>query len=119
MAHNCDAIIISCIDFRFQKFVEDWANKNLGTKNYDHASVAGAIIDPFLAIEQIDVSVRLHHIKKAILVNHEDCGAYGVSGTYEKHKADLIAVKEKVLKLYSTLEVDLYYLHLDGEFEKI
>lgn len=68
---------------------------------------------------QIDIAVRLHHIKKVVLVNHEDCGAYGESGTPEKHAEDLKNAKEGVNQAYPDLEVGTYYLHLDGTFELI
>lgn len=42
-------------------------------------------------MSQIDISVKLHSIKKVVLTNHEDCGAYGAEGTEEKHRQDLLS----------------------------
>jgi carbonic anhydrase len=118
MTHNCDAIIISCIDFRFQKFIEEWEAKNLGESKFDRVALAGGIFDLYTILKQVELSYKLHSIKKVILVNHEDCGAYGAAGTYEMHTNDLGEAKAILYKLYPKLEVDTYYLHLEGNFEK-
>ena len=68
---------------------------------------------------QIEIAERLHHIKKIILINHEDCGAYGESGTAKKHTEDLRNATAKIQQLYPDLEVQTYYLYLNGTFEKI
>jgi hypothetical protein len=56
-------------------------------------------------------------VKKAILINHEDCGAYGPEGTKERHLSDLAYAAHAVQSMH--LEVEKYYLHLNGEFERI
>jgi len=117
--HTCSTIAVSCIDFRFQKFIETWLNKKIGVKQYDRVAWAGGVFDRNGILKQLDISVRLHHIKKVILINHEDCGAYGVSGTPEKHRSDLIATRVKIHTLYPRLKITLYYLLLDGTFKKI
>ncbi len=119
MAHTCDAIVLSCMDFRIQKFVEDWARKNIGERNYDRISTAGASLDLDFVLRMVELSTRLHHIKRVILINHDDCGAYGASGTKEKHAQDLKIAKEKIQKLYSKLNVETYFMYLDGKIEKV
>ena len=115
--HICEAAVVHCIDFRFQHFLNDWLTKRFGIQNYDRISWAGGAKD-FASVQgQIEISRRLHKIKKVILINHEDCGAYGSSGTMERHARDL-AYAEMVIKALN-LEVEKYYLHLDGEFERI
>lgn len=117
--HTCTAIVVTCMDFRLQTYIEDWMQKTIGEKNYDRIAWAGATFDIFPVMKQVDVSVRLHDIKKAIFINHEDCGAYGATGTYERHKTDLVEAAKKVKILYPNLDIETYYLHLDGTFEKI
>ncbi|OGM13079.1 hypothetical protein A2141_02210 [Candidatus Woesebacteria bacterium RBG_16_40_11] len=70
-------------------------------------------------MRQLDVSVRLHKIKEAHLIHHEACGAYGAESTPEKHAEDLRKARERINSTYPLLEVGLYYLHLDGLFEKV
>ncbi len=119
MTHTCDAVVITCIDFRFQTFIEAWIQKNVGPNTYDRVSWAGGVIDLAGILKQIEISTRLHHTKKAILMNHEDCGAYGESGTAQKHREDLLEAKKQILSAHPDLTVDLYYVHLDGTFELI
>ena len=69
--------------------------------------------------KQLDISVRLHYIKQVVLIHHEDCGAYGVESTEERHAADLKKAEQTINALYPDLKVDLFYLHLNGEFEEI
>ena len=117
--HQAESIIITCIDFRLQEAINKWIADNLPAKTFDRVAFAGGVKDLDTILSQIDIAVRLHHIKKVILINHEDCGAYGEEGTFEKHAADLRVAKEKIKKLYPNLEVDSYYLHLNGTFEEI
>ena len=119
MAHITEAIVVTCIDFRFQKYITGWLKKNLGDHKYNRVAMAGAIFDFKTILNQIDISNRLHHIKKVFLINHEDCGAYGKLGTYERHQKDLRLAKAKIQKKYPHLEVKTYYLHLKGRFELI
>jgi len=119
MTHTAEAFIVSCMDLRFQKYVEDFAREHAGEGKYDRIAFAGGIKDIDIIMEQLDISVRLHHTNTAIFINHEDCGAYGAAGTPEKHRQDLQAAKQTAAEKYPQLHIDLYYLHLDGIFEKI
>lgn len=117
--HTCDAIVVTCIDFRLQKYIEEWLVKNVGELQYDRVAWTGGVIDLPGILKQIEISNRLHHIQKVVLINHEDCGAYGATGTPEKHMQDLQNAKKEVAIKFPTLTVDTYYLHLDGMFEAI
>lgn len=117
--HQCDAIVITCMDFRFQKCIEQWEKDHLDDYAFDRISLGGACFDFFAILKQIDISVRLHDIKKVIIINHEECGAYGEAGTYERHQLDLKAAEEKIERLYPQLDVETYYLHKDGTFEEM
>jgi carbonic anhydrase len=117
--HISDAFIVSCMDFRFQKYIRKWLDKNMGDKTYDYVGFAGASKDLKTIMMQLDISVRLHHIKQVILIHHEDCGAYGKESTHERHVKDLKKAQAVINAIYPDLQVNLYYLHLDGKFEKI
>ena len=117
--HYCDATIVVCIDFRFQKYIRDWTDKKLKGKTFDLVGFAGSTKDLQTVMKQIDISVRLHHIKEVYLIHHEECGAYGAESTPEKHAEDMRKAQETILLKYPILKVELYYLHLDGEFEKV
>lgn len=117
--HSCDTAIVTCIDFRFQEYINNWISENFSPKSFDRIAIAGGVFDLDYVLRQVDISFRLHHIKKVILVNHEDCGAYGEAGTAEKHAEDLKNAAAKIKERYPDLEVVSYYLHLDGTFEAI
>lgn len=117
--HICDAVVVSCIDFRFQKYIRNWLNEKLANKTFDYVGFAGATKDLPIILKQIEISVKLHQIKEVILIHHEECGAYGSESTLEKHATDLKHAKEEILKIHPNLKVNLYYLHLDGMFEEI
>lgn len=117
--HKCDAIVIHCIDFRMQKYIDAWLKKRFEDFTYDRVSVAGGIFDNYFVLKQVEISKKLHGIKKVILINHEDCGAYGRSGTYKRHIKDLAAQEKKIEALLKPLDTQAYYLHLDGTFEEI
>jgi carbonic anhydrase len=117
--HTCDAIVVCCIDFRFQKFIRDFTDKNLAGMTFDMVGFAGSTKDLDTVLKQIDISVRLHHISEVYLIHHEDCGAYGAESTPTRHRSDLIKAEKEILKAYPNLKVNLYYLHLDGQFESI
>lgn len=119
MSHECDAVITRCIDFRFEKYIHEWTEKNLKDKKFDTIAWAGSTKNLALVMEQIDISVRLHHPKQAILIHHEECGAYGAESTPERHAEDLNKAKDAILTKYPSLQVDMYYLKLDGEFVKV
>lgn len=117
--HSCEAVIVTCIDFRFQEYINNWISGNFQPKSFDRVAIAGGVFDLDYVLKQIEISHRLHHIKKVILINHEDCGAYGETGTPEKHAEDLKNAAAKIKAQYPELEVEAYYLHLDGSFDKV
>ena len=119
MTHTCDALVIACIDFRFQKYIRDWTDRELADKTFDFVGFAGSTKDLDTVLGQIDISVKLHHTKDVYLVHHEECGAYGAKSSHERHVKDLKKAKEKLLVMHSDVNVHLLYLHLDGEFEKV
>lgn len=117
--HTCEAVVITCIDFRFQPYIDIWVKDNLGIKNHDRVALAGGVKGLETILGQVEISNRLHHIKRVILINHEDCGAYGQEGTAQKHTQDLTNAKSKIQEQFPNLEADTYYLHLNGEFKHV
>ena len=131
--HSCEAAVLTCIDFRFWretvKFVED----GLGIKSFDFPSLPGAskaineAQDGDITMQCVSVPHDLHHVKKAVIINHQDCGAYGGSKVFNGdeaaeqkfHEAELKKAEEKILEKYSDLEVILVYAKLVDNWENI
>jgi len=78
------AMVLSCIDPRFQPKVYKYLkNKNL-TGKYSSFTIAGAAIGVTAKkfkkwhstfFDNLTTSINLHKINKLIVINHEDCGA--------------------------------------------
>ena len=119
MPLQCDVLVVHCIDYRLQVFLNRWLESNLPAQSYDRVAIAGGVNDVFYIIRQVDVAVRLHSIERVVLINHEDCGTYGAAGNYERHKSDLEEAERKIEALFPELNIETYYLHLDGIFEQV
>jgi carbonic anhydrase len=93
-AHEADALLLTCMDFRFFLKIAEMMK---GIK-YDHIILAGAALgvvvknptcladkarwrDTFF--DHLELAVALHKIKKVIVLEHRDCGAYGPKGFCE------------------------------------
>ena len=116
---RCDALIVRCIDFRFNQYIWRFTETQLAGKTYDLVGYAGATKDWDVVLKEVDISERLHEFKLLVLINHEDCGAYDDEGTPERHATDLRKARDAILAKYPQLQVDLYDLHLDGTFEPV
>lgn len=119
MTHTCDALIVSCIDFRFQKYIRNWTDTNLPDKTFDVIAYAGSTKELETVLKQIELSIKLHDVKHIVLMHHEECGAYGIESTPKRHVADLKKAKQAIFASHPNVNIDLYYLHLDGTFEKV
>ena len=117
--HICDAVVVGCMDFRFKDFMRTFFDSYLKGKQYDTIRYAGATNELFMVLSQIDISVRLHKIKQVVLVHHEDCGAYGKEGNFERHKMDLLKTEKVLNTLYPELAIDLFYMRMDGSCQQI
>lgn len=118
-SHQAEIIIITCIDYRFQDNINSWIAKNFHPGTYDRVALAGGVKNLKTILSQIDIAVKLHHITKVALINHEDCGAYGEVGTAQRHAADLKNATARIKQQYSSLAIEAFYLHLDGDFKPI
>ncbi|OHB97298.1 MAG: hypothetical protein A2W74_00020 [Planctomycetes bacterium RIFCSPLOWO2_12_38_17] len=137
---DCDTLLITCIDYRYAVANQEFINETLGLKdNYDHISIPGSIynlVNPEtqgLLFSKFELSVRLHLIKRIVIISHIDCGAYGGSASFGSEIAeretlitDLTNARRLLIEKYPTLEVNLYIESLAKEgdglkvnFEKI
>lgn len=116
---HCDALVVHCMDYRLQKFLQPWITVRFGYDNFDIISLAGGVHDYEMVLKYVQLAVQIHTIETVCLINHEDCRAYGRDGTYKRHKQDLFGTREKVGALFPQLLVETFYLHLDGIFESI
>lgn len=124
--HHCEAVVLTCIDFRFWRETVEFVEKELGIKSFDFPSLPGAAKalnessdQNSLAWQCLDVPVKLHAVKKIVIVNHADCGAYGGSKNFANseaeqkfHEGELQKSKQKILDKYPGKEIFLVYVRL-------
>ncbi|MFH1207028.1 MAG: carbonic anhydrase [Patescibacteria group bacterium] len=96
MPHQCKALVINCMDFRFHSAIREFAI-SLGLKDqYDLVSLAGAskyIVDKdpigsAVLFKQVELSQKLHGISEMYLIHHMDCGAYGGHKAFATEQAE-------------------------------
>ena len=119
MSHQAEALVLHCIDFRFIHGIVHWLKDQGLIDRYDDVALAGAaknLADPDKAsdrdviLRQLKISHELHAIKRVILINHRDCGAYGHifsdrAQEYERHTGDLRQAKNMIEKKFPGLSV--------------
>jgi len=137
--HKASTLLISCVDFRLRDEVEKFMREDLKLlDDYDEIAIAGASLalesprHPHwkqTVMETIDILKSLHHIKRIILLDHRECGAYKlVLG--EEHAANkdierdthvkiMRDAKATIKKQFPDLEVYTLLMGLDGLIEHI
>jgi carbonic anhydrase len=131
--HHCEAVVLTCIDFRFWKETVQFVENELEIKTFDFPSLPGSAKainesnDETFVFGCISVPVELHHAKKIVIINHQDCGAYGGSAKWsgdekaeqEFHGQELKKAKEKILAKYPDKEIILIYAKLVDDKDSI
>jgi len=126
--------VLCCIDFRFWRETVKFVEEELNIKSFDFPSLPGAakaINDcadqAEVPMQCVSVPCNLHHAKTLVIVNHQDCGAYGGSKKFNGdeaaevifHAQELKKARGKVLSLYPNLEIILIYAKLADAGENI
>jgi carbonic anhydrase len=117
--HSCQAIVVSCMDFRLRTALRKWTRETLKDEGFDRVAIAGGVKNLPFILDQVELSYKLHGITEVYLINHEDCGAYGAEGTLQKHKEDLNFAKKILKQKFPKLKIHTLYLKLKGQFIKI
>ena len=112
--HICEALVVSCIDFRLQKKIQKWLSKNFKNKAYDYVGFAGASKDLKIILKQLDISVRLHKIKQVVLIHHEDCGAYGKDNSEDSHRKNAYKLKAYLEEKKTGIQVSTFMATFSG-----
>ncbi|MDR4507332.1 MAG: hypothetical protein MRJ65_03685 [Candidatus Brocadiaceae bacterium] len=121
--HWCETMVINCSDFRFAAASQELINDLLGFKgDYDYFAIPGSIRNMLdsntrkLVLDTFGISVRLHHVKRVVLILHEDCMGYGGSKSFdnrtEEHDSivkDLKKARRLMRFRFNHLKVYLFY----------
>ena len=133
--HQCKACLVYCMDFRLHDLLAKFlAEQELVEAGADIIRVAGAIKsiaqpqqsrDRDFLLEMLRVSYDLHGVRKFYLINHEDCGAYGLEDVPDSeeelatHRKDLKSARALVESLYPDVEVLTYFMWLSGKADLV
>ena len=114
------------MDFRIQDTVDAWIREQGFGGDIDRVSVAGSCKSKELALRNIKVGCGLHGVKRVILTQHDDCGAYGGHDAFpsleierEKLVADMMEVSKGVLEIFPDVTVMALYIQQSGDSWKV
>ena len=130
MKKDYKAMVLSCMDPRFQPKVFNYLKKKKLTGKYSSFTIAGAAIGVTASKfkkwhstfwENLETSIKLHKIKKLIVINHEDCGAAKIINgkkpfdfKIEKtiHEKSFKLIKQKLKKKFPQMKIETKVMSL-------
>ena len=136
MKSNYKAMVLSCMDPRFQHLVHNYLKKKKLVGKYSAFTIAGAAVgvthNKFKEwhktfYDNLSTSIQLHKIEKLIVINHKDCGAAKIvngkkvfSPANEKkiHQESFTKIKKQIIKKFPKLKVELNLISLDSNITK-
>lgn len=137
-AGGTDILLLSCMDYRLMDEVAAYMQKRGLKDKYDHVILAGASLGALTNAkpawgqafwEHVDVAKQLHHIKKIIVLDHRDCGAYKVflgadavsdpNKETAAHAEQLRALHGQIKAKHPELAVELLLMDLKGGVAEI
>ena len=125
-----EAMVLSCIDPRFQTKVYKYLRKKKLSGKYSSFTIAGAAIGVTAKkfkkwhstfLDNLSTSIKLHKINKLIVINHRDCGAAKIVNGEKKfnstienkiHKDSFKKLKKILNKKFPLLKINFKILSL-------
>ena len=137
-AGSAEALALTCIDFRLVDDGIRFLDSLHLTKEYDQVALAGAslaAVSPKFPSsnaafwDHVDIAKSLHHIKKIVVLDHRDCGAFKVAfgknfaGEHNaetaQHKTVMAQMKAELAKKHPDLGAEFYLMALGGTAERL
>ena len=125
-----DAMVLSCMDPRFQPKVYKYLKAKKLTGKYSAFTIAGAAIGVThkkfkkwhsTFIDNLSTSIKLHKIRKIIVINHKDCGAAKIVNGKKKfnsiienkiHRESFKKIKKILNNRFPSLKINFKILSL-------
>ena len=125
-----EAMVLSCMDPRFQTKVYKYLRKKKLSGKYSSFTIAGAAIGVTAKkfkkwhstfLDNLSTSIKLHKINKLIVINHRDCGAAKIVNGEKKfnstienkiHKDSFKKLKKVLNKKFPLLKINFKILSL-------
>jgi carbonic anhydrase len=137
-AGSIEALGFTCIDYRVVDEAAALFHQEGLTNRYDMLALAGASLAAVSPVfpssnaafwDHVAIARKLHAIRKVIVVDHRDCGAYKVafgkdyagSGAAElaQHKGVMQKLKTELANKHPELGFAAYLLAIDGTADKV
>jgi len=125
-----EAMVLSCMDPRFQTKVFNYLKSKKLSGKYSSFTIAGGAIGVThkkfkkwhsTFWENLETSIKLHKINKLIVINHKDCGAAKIVNGNKKfnslienkiHKNSFIKLKKNLKKRFPKIKVSFKIMSL-------
>jgi carbonic anhydrase len=136
MKKKYKAMVLSCMDPRFQTKVSNYLKRRKLNNKYSAFTIVGAAVGVTASKfkkwhttfwENLNTSIKIHRIEKLIVINHKDCGAAKiVNGRKEFtpqnemkiHEYSFEKIKLNLKKKHPRLKVELNLMSLNGRVDK-
>ena len=136
MKSKYKAMVLSCMDPRFQNLVHNHLKKQKLSGKYSAFTIAGAAVgvthNKFKKwhktfYDNLSTSIKLHQIEKLIVINHKDCGAakivnekkaFNITNEQKIHKESFSKLKKEIKKRFPKLKVELNLMSLKSKITK-
>ena len=130
------AMVLSCIDPRFQTIVYNYLKKRKLNGRYSSFTIAGSAIGVTAPKfkkwhktfwDNLETSIKTHKIKRLIVINHRDCGAakiingkkiFSKFSETKIHENSFIKIKNKFKNKYPNLKIETILTSLNKKIEK-
>ena len=130
MSKKYEAMVLSCMDPRFQKPVHQHLKNKKLTGKFSAFTIAGGSIgvtnNKFKKWhstfwENLETSINLHKINKLIVINHKDCGAAKIANNNKNfnssiensiHKKSFSKLKKTLKKKFPNIKVTFKILSI-------
>ena len=128
-------MVLSCIDPRFQPVVYNYLKKKKLVGKYSSFTIAGTAVGVTASKfkrwhkafwDNFDTSVKLHNIRKLIVINHRDCGAAKIINGKKEfsklnetlvHRNSFQKIKKIFKRKYPKLRIELKLISLNSKVE--
>ena len=136
MTKKYKAMVLSCMDPRFQPIVFNYLKKRKLSGKYSSFTIAGAAVGVTATKfkkwhktfwENLSTSIKIHKIEKLIVINHKDCGAakivngkkeFNILNELKIHKTSFYKIKKLLKNKHPKLKIELGLMSLNKSLQK-
>jgi carbonic anhydrase len=136
MKKKFKAMVLSCMDPRFQPKIFNYLKKRKLSGQYSAFTIAGAAVGVThskfkkwhrVFFENLSASIQLHKIDKLIVINHQDCGAAKIANSKKEfnnkvetniHKVSFKKLKSSLRKKFPKLKIEFNVMALNNSIKK-